>query len=480
MSWENIAAQVTLCNFGTTGAAFAASAAWTSAYTGQIWGTVGFGAASAALAAAAAASGCYDGEPDEPEVSQPLCCVHHSNPGADVVLVTKETGSIGTNGNWPQNWQYLHSAKDTGVRWPGSSRDNIYEFVLSNDGINKTTVEARVLEGLPNEGQCWSLWASSGQCLDNAPPEPEPEPPEPPEPVPIIDPDTGCEWSVNMTDAYLNERGALVVQYTASSNDPSVCGPDQVWWDEAGKGPTLVGPAPDGGPVPPPEPLPLDCPDPCSPCPDPSPAPTPNMAPTQYTLNGVCEDVPEGQSQPQYQYPTPGGPYYEELGARIDKIAQMLNQHLALKTPVCPPERPAKQGEFRTISFISDEESPNGRNRVRKRLRYRSVSGIGLTELVDHWRSFTWQAGPVCVSHKGAYWGTPQVWAATAEEGKRVIRHAAVEAGLDPDQTGGWVVSGSDNPRYGVPGTMRVNTSGGYYWITERLGSDGRPQVATT
>ena len=204
------------------------------------------------------------------------------------------------------------------------------------------------------------------------------------------------------------------------------------------------------------------------------------MAPTQYTLNGVCEDVPEGQNQPQYQYPTPGGPYYEELGARIDKIAQMLNQHLALKTPVCNEQTVAKQGEYRTISFISDEESPNGRNRLRKRLRYRSVSGIGLAGVVDHWRAFTWQAGPVCVSHKGAYWGAPQVWAATAEEGKRVIRHAAVEAGLDPDQVGRWLVSGSDNPRFGVSGTMRVNTSGGYYWITERLESDGRPQVEGT
>jgi hypothetical protein len=29
-----------------------------------------------------------------------------------------------------------------------------------------------------------------------------------------------------------------------------------------------------------------------------------------------------------------------------------------------------------------------------------------------------------------------------------------------------------------VPGTMRVDTTGGYYWITARDGSNGRPLVA--
>ena len=155
----------------------------------------------------------------------------------------------------------------------------------------------------------------------------------------------------------------------------------------------------------------------------------------------------------------------------------MLQQHLALKTPTCQPEIQPLEGDYRTISFISDEYSPEGRNRVRKRFRYRSSSGIGLSGVVEHWRSFTWAAGAVCVSHKGSTLGAPQVWAATAEEGKRVIRHAAVEAGLDPDQAGRWLISGSDNPRFGVSGTMRVNTSGGYYWITERLGSNARPLV---
>lgn len=464
MSWANIATQVTLCNFGTTGAAFAASAAWASAYTGQIWGTVGFGAASAALAAASAASGCYFPPPDPPGGAGEGICGCRKSSAVRRVTIGGGDNAIGSqagvelirleknvNGN-TDSW-YLHYIK-------GPGQEPVREYFFTNTSWD-------------NPDFCVGLEADGpGECLADAG---EPDPPQEPDPVPIIDPDTGCEWSVTMSDAYLNERGALVVQYRASSNDPSVCGPDQYWWDEAGKAPTPTAPAPDGGPPPPPTPLPSPCPDPC---PDiPAPTPPPTLPGTTYVLRGICEDVQEGEQQPEFEYQTAGGPYYAELAQRIDHLANMLQTHLALKTPVCNEQTVAKQGEYRTISFISDEQSPNGRDRLRKRLRYRSVSGVGLTELVDHWRSFTWQAGPVCVSHKGAYWGAPQVWAATAEEGKRVIRHAAVEAGLDPDQVGRWLVSGSDNPRYGVPGTMRVNTSGGYYWITDRLESNNRPQV---
>jgi hypothetical protein len=57
--------------------------------------------------------------------------------------------------------------------------------------------------------------------------------------------------------------------------------------------------------------------------------------------------------------------------------------------------------------------------RLVKRFRYRDQSGAQLEAHVAHWDSFRWEAGPVCVIHKGLEWGTPQVWAATAEEGKR-------------------------------------------------------------
>ena len=199
---------------------------------------------------------------------------------------------------------------------------------------------------------------------------------------------------------------------------------------------------------------------------------------TTYKLTGVCEVPDANGDQPETEFEVASA---KNLGAvinRLDTIDQMLQQHLAWKTPICKPQI-TPQGDWRTISFISDEVSPYGSARLRKRFRYRSLTGGGLGSVIDHWKDFTWQAGPVCVQHADASWGTPQCWASSAAEGKRVIRHAAGEAGIDPDQDGRWVISGSDSPRYGVPGTMRVNTKGGYYWITARNGSDGSPIVGT-
>ena len=164
---------------------------------------------------------------------------------------------------------------------------------------------------------------------------------------------------------------------------------------------------------------------------------------------------------------------------RLDAISAQLTQHLQWKTPICAPEPTPLEGDFRTISFISDETSPYGKSRLRKRLRYRSLSGVGLGELVDHWKDFTWEAGPVVVGHVGATWGTPKVWAASEDEGKRVLRHAAGDAGIDPDQEGQWQVRSSAGTRNGVSGTMRVNKKGGYWWITARDGANNRPIVAT-
>ena len=164
---------------------------------------------------------------------------------------------------------------------------------------------------------------------------------------------------------------------------------------------------------------------------------------------------------------------------RLDALVPLLQAQKDLKQPICN-ERPVREGEWRTISFRSEETSPFGSGRLRKRFRYLSVSGIGLEQLVDYWAGFSFEAGPVIVSHIGASWGEPKVWASTADEGKRVIRHAGGEAGLDPDQVGKWQVSSSRNPRFGVSGTMNVDTTGGYFWITARDGSSERPIVAKT
>jgi len=199
--------------------------------------------------------------------------------------------------------------------------------------------------------------------------------------------------------------------------------------------------------------------------------------PVEYRLDPSCTGADPAELPVVIEVPPLKG--LDAAITRIDALVPLLQAQKDLKQPICR-DRPTLEGDWRTISFRSEQTSPFGKSRLRKRFRYRSVSGIGLEQLVDHWASFSFDAGPVCVIHKGASWGTPQVWASTANEGKRVIRHAAGEAGLDPDQVGQWIISGSDFARVGVSGTMSVDTTGGYYWITARDGSDERPIVAKT
>ena len=115
---------------------------------------------------------------------------------------------------------------------------------------------------------------------------------------------------------------------------------------------------------------------------------------------------------------------------------------------------------------------------LRKTLGYRDLSGQTLESHTDHWREFEWQAGPIVVTHQGGRWGRVQVWAATAEEGKRVIRHAGDIAGLDPDNEGEWFVHSVQNSRYGKTGRMRVKPLGnGAISVTKRPGPSGLPEI---
>lgn len=151
--------------------------------------------------------------------------------------------------------------------------------------------------------------------------------------------------------------------------------------------------------------------------------------------------------------------------------AYLLQQHLNWKTPICGNEKPCLEGEWVTTRWESVEVMPHSGHRLRKQFRYRSKSGLSLAQRSAYWEWFQWESGDFCVIHKGAWWGTPQVWAASEEEGKRVIRFAAGEAGLDPDQTGEWTVSRSSSPRYGMSGTMKIQLYKGFPWISTRGGA---------
>ena len=197
-----------------------------------------------------------------------------------------------------------------------------------------------------------------------------------------------------------------------------------------------------------------------------------------FTLTAPCNKDAEGNPLTE-TWTFPAQKYTERSLAHQITTLEALQTHLNWKTPTCD-EAPIPEGDFRTISFRSDETSPYGKSRLRKRFRYRSVSGNDLGAVVDHWKDFVFEGGPYRVRWVGGTWGSPEVWAASEAEGKRVIQHAAAEAGFDPFESGRWTTRVTSSTRRRVQCTVRVDTTGGYYWITARDGSSERPTVALT
>lgn len=290
---------------------------------------------------------------------------------------------------------------------------------------------------------------------------PVPIPPTPPTPPGPIGPDTEfedgeCTWTITPTQAYVDNQGSVHTYYEVVPSAPS-CGDAFGYWSDS------------------------CCPDFVSPPAPPTPPPginecvEPDLGGVKYTLTGICQPVATGEPQPVYEWDIPAQKAFAGLSQRVDSIALMLQKHLELKTPICGPDRPELLGDWVTVRFESLENSPQGTRPLRKLFRYRSQSALDLGQKAAYWESFTWNAGPVCVQHKGSWWGTPQCWAENADEGKRVIRFAGLEAGLDPDAYGEWVISGSADPRFGMPGTMQVAKVQGLEWITSRQGPSGLP-----
>ena len=174
-----------------------------------------------------------------------------------------------------------------------------------------------------------------------------------------------------------------------------------------------------------------------------------------YVLRGVCERDPDGNPMAVTRSSTyQSVPGIDAVLTRLDAMADLFQYHKELRQPICRHARGG--GDLVTVNFVSDLPSPQGSRQLRKYVRYRDQTNTDLLVHGAHWRDFVWQAGPVCVCHKDGPWGVLQVWAISADEGKRVIRHAGAVAGVDPDSEGEWIVTGSSDPRYGQPGTMRV------------------------
>jgi hypothetical protein len=197
-----------------------------------------------------------------------------------------------------------------------------------------------------------------------------------------------------------------------------------------------------------------------------------------YELSSRC--VPDGEpgspSDPLTWNWGPSLTPFAGLENRLGAIAGMLQGSKDLPQPTC--KGPRVEGEWVSINFESIAPSPQGQKRLRKIFRYRDQQAQGLESHVDHWRDFTWQAGDVIVVHKGGVWGVPKVWAASVDEGKRVIRHAAAIAGVDLEAPGSqWVVSRSGDPRYGMAGEMQIMRGrDGLWMISKRDGPSGPAQ----
>ena len=421
------------CRLLQAGSGFAAHIAVGSVLTGQVWGAVAGTAGTIAMEALGRASGCYNNPDDAPGFEKP---------DAEFEGCKKYTGV----GEW--NWyqkdgepnpyfqkrylellEVIYRPDASGTQWTHALRyintqgNEVFDIFRDGGSSNSdfSRTEPYGFTVPIEEGDTCEIPGPDPQYPDHQPGDPIAPPYE------YTDPETGCQWQIQATDSYLNSAGEPIFFWKATSNDPTNCGGPYQWWGNGQE---------------------------------------PNVP--------SFED-PRGPDVPPRPPTLPPGPG-DDLKDRLDKIQEELEK---LKECACP-EKPVKEGDARTISFRSDETSPFGKSRLRKRFKYRSQSGLDLGGVVDHWRDFVWEAGPVAVWHSGSSLGSPKVWAATVDEGKRVIRHAGGEAGIDPDQIGKWGISSSNNSRYGVSGQMKVDTTGGYYWITARDGEDGRPIVART
>ena len=469
--WDTIADNAT-CSLLQAGSGISASIAINSVLTGQIWGVVGGAAGLIAAQATAALAGCYPiNEDDGPSHGGssnivPGSCLETE--GCDLLLRDKD--GLQWAGSRVRKLNYIvddgtYPNGTPRVRYSYINCDN--EEVVNYDSATRMPVSTQVADG--------------GVCVGDPAP---PDSPVLPDPIPVPDPRGGeCVFMTQLVDAYINESGGMSILWeicpTGDACATNVC--TRLWYHGPGQiqpAPQPCIPGPDG-----------ECKEPRNPrdsnrdileeikkcaCRDPEP-PAASIAAREFLFTSACGENDDG-SVANIQYQLAGAEdlssCFNALASQNYELMRMIQQHLLWKTPICKPEKPELRGSWVTTRWISDEKMDHSGKRLRKLLRYRSESSRNLGQLSAYWQDFTWTAGEVCVIHKGAWWGTPQVWASTQEEGQRVLRFAAAEAGIDPDQAGEWGVSSSSSPRYGMSGTMRILRYEGFPWVAQRSGPD--------
>ena len=475
---------VTECNFYDTIRDGAYGAALGSALTGQFWLTGGLALVGGAAQLTAEMAGCN--KPRLPDTEGDCWTAADGVPGLLQFLENRPCAG------GPDDWAStsLMALEVTEVEaFPREDDGTIASKVTFIDANGITQV--RIYDHRCAKAAKYRI----ANCTDPVVPIPPHKPGEP-----IADPvttttDDGCTWTMQATDSYVDQSGQWHTYYTVTADNDACGGPFAYW--SSSNGPQWVAPKPPGPdgpepPVPPPDhkPEPTPCPDPCAPCPDPSPCPDPcpdpcpeipdpiSLPASTYQLTGVCEDVAEGELQPVREWEIPANRYEQALAARIDALAAMLQQHLEWRTPTCNSNKPELWRHWRSIRFESDEYTPNGKRRLSKLFRYRGSSPGDVGRVADHWKDFRWVTGATIVSHEGSPVGSPQVWARDADEGKRVIRHAFLEAGTDADSVGEWRVTGPTGSRTGVSLEVGLLCVDGCWSATARPGSSGWPEAA--
>ena len=411
--------------------------------------------------------------------------------------------------------QLQFKSNTTGGVWNDAVDSNLYpandkvvailqaDYTDQGDGKVTTNIRYNTTEGekgysQPNvdlvaaESLKWRLRPLTGTCGGDSE-DTHPLPPGYDEPIPYTDPITNCNYNVTF-QGFAQEGPSL--QPNPVWLIEGATGGEREGRNDGGRmggcnfGPTIYMPQPGGGgggvniPVP-------------TPLPDPSDgvpwwaAPllagstsaalqligggldnltAPKLPPGEFTLQAPCDVDEEGNPLTQsWTYPEQN--FESRSIAHQITILEALQTHLNWKTPICN-EKPCLEGRWVTTRWESVEKMAHSGRRLRKLFRYRTKSTRTLGQLSAYWEAFTWESGEVCVFHKGAWWGTPQVWASTEEEGKRVIRFAAAEVGIDPDQVGQWGISSSHSPRYGMSGTMKIQLLDGFPWVSSRNGPD--------
>ena len=507
----------TLCQFLEAGAGLMMGAAVNALIWQQYWATIGTSLVGIGFEAYAAINGC-NFNPEDPEPYVPTgqcrnCCSNAGGDGGDVVAYA--------NGNkYPQAKNGYTSVSKVEGPFTGPDPNTNYWSYKACRGESCTNFSIPLPKEMGKPCVCIENIAG-GNCEDDDKDDPKTPGYE------FEDPNTGCRWTVYVVDAFIGPGGLPVLRYRASSDNPSLCGPDYEWWyyPDGDVEPIVPDPPvapeptpapterPDGGP-PPSGDDPYD--DPLPPIPAPTDPPAPpldccnavlvavgqlknavgvidtnlrnhmiNMAQIRVAdlekdeFTAACDKDDDGELLTKdFQFLGGQGlfPLLHNLKVNQNELQKLLQQHLEWKTPICV-EKEETKGEFsRTLHFVSDTRTDNGNRCQDKQFQYHSNKQADHPQLVDHWKDFTWTTGPVIVRHRGSEMGRIAVWAKDMEEGLRVLNHAADEAGVDLNEKGSFETATVSNSRYGQSRLVRIKCVRGVLAITSRQGSDGYPE----